>query len=57
MTQPLQVFYFKGVPVRPCENFLIGFLIDLDFDYVGSLDDLSLVNNRFENIFKKLFNY
>jgi len=48
------LLYFKGGTCAAMRELLDRFSVDLDFDYVGSLDDLSLVNNRFENIFKKL---
>ena len=48
------LLYFKGGTCAAMRELLNRFSVDLDFDYVGSPDNLTTVNIHLEIIFKKL---
>ncbi len=52
--QKLQELYFKGGTAAAMAGYLDRFSVDLDFDYVGKLNNLLLVKQELKKIFKDL---
>jgi len=52
--QSLKDLYFKGGTCAAMAGFLDRFSVDLDFDYVGELENLPTVRNELKKIFTEL---
>lgn len=50
----LSKLYFKGGTCAAMAGFLDRFSVDLDFDYVGDLDELPVIKKELKLIFKEL---
>ena len=53
-THLTEVLVFKGGTCAAMRDFLDRFSVDLDFDYVGSADEMSAVQKRLEKLFSEL---
>jgi len=50
----VKMLYFKGGTYAAMQGMLDRFSVDLDFDFMGSKDDLPIVREHLENIFERL---